>query len=780
MTEQLPVAPQSQDFEKWLRMATDNKINTQNSWNLSLIDYFHDLTFLKDGDNVNFQKASATLDGCVKIYVSRVDSAATETGKLLNGLSSEAQKKKGGNHLQEGDNEEGEVLDEDLVFGRTKRALNKNIVKKTLVSFDVIKVKNGDLEVYVDPLIKKSIAEFDEGGTKSLLLNMLNINNAMKLALDTTDTAEVVDLGCEDDDTRGDATVKYPDILTDLSEEPNVLPLHEDLDSTDQFAEPITPEQRDYPVDAQDQRDEEQSTTPLDPDHTLTEEQMTDYIIGNIGKLADMFSTIIRQSTLESCSSLKELKDVIDNKRAADDLLKELESMDVYHIPSTPSNMQVIYDDKPQDFSFGGDNFDYYDTPDQEEEDLANTSKFNSIFFDDDMDDEIDNFGISMRMLFNQEKSFIDAREATMIEQQENDEKTGAITNIPDDNLLAYFDNNQKHNWAGPEHWKIQKVKKSFNYQPLNQENNEEIQDPEELDENGNVIEKDKVEKAKFTIDFMSDLDIPAREKFMLKDRPQILRVADMTSKTHHVLPDDKNFTTKNFIKLFIKDQVIHSRFNSAARNDDIIGASIFADSIHMTNHDSTEINNADFFNDHSDNDGYDDYDVGYGDYDAYGNLQQTQSAPSVSASQKNEPLAFSRVAKRVDVRLLKDNLWNTLSQEVIVRNTQASQAQMETTSNSSHRMTDEVRSPPRKRPTLVPLSQPEDPLKFSDIVQDLGMRYDTKARSDISTSFCFISLLHLANEKGFAIESTKGNKDLLIKDIPHDFTLIPHADNEL
>ena len=44
------------------------------------------MTLLKDGDSINFQKASCTLDGCVKIYTSRVDAVADETGKLLHGL----------------------------------------------------------------------------------------------------------------------------------------------------------------------------------------------------------------------------------------------------------------------------------------------------------------------------------------------------------------------------------------------------------------------------------------------------------------------------------------------------------------------------------------------------------------------------------------------------------------------------------------------------------------------------------------------------------------------
>lgn len=99
------------NFEEWMKMATDNKINATNSWNFALIDYFHDMSLLKEGDGVNFQRASCTLDGCVKIYTSRVDSVATETGKLLSGLADSNNKKK---DRDEGDGEESEEeVDED-------------------------------------------------------------------------------------------------------------------------------------------------------------------------------------------------------------------------------------------------------------------------------------------------------------------------------------------------------------------------------------------------------------------------------------------------------------------------------------------------------------------------------------------------------------------------------------------------------------------------------------------------------------------------------------------
>ena len=67
------------------------KINAANSWNFALIDYFADMSLLRNDidKSINFQKASCTLDGCVKIWTSRVDSVGTATGQLLNNLANE-------------------------------------------------------------------------------------------------------------------------------------------------------------------------------------------------------------------------------------------------------------------------------------------------------------------------------------------------------------------------------------------------------------------------------------------------------------------------------------------------------------------------------------------------------------------------------------------------------------------------------------------------------------------------------------------------------------------
>lgn len=109
------------NFEEWMKMATDNKINANNSWNFALIDYFHDMSLLKEGDGVNFQKASCTLDGCVKIYTSRVDSVATETGKLLSGLADSRDKRA----REAGADEEDAEDDEDGDEGAARKARRK-------------------------------------------------------------------------------------------------------------------------------------------------------------------------------------------------------------------------------------------------------------------------------------------------------------------------------------------------------------------------------------------------------------------------------------------------------------------------------------------------------------------------------------------------------------------------------------------------------------------------------------------------------------------------------
>lgn len=61
-----------------------------------------------------------------------------------------------------------------------------------------------------------------------------------------------------------------------------------------------------------------------------------------------------------------------------------------------------------------------------------------------------------------------------------------------------------------------------------------------------------------------------------------------------------------------------------------------------------------------------------------------------------------------------------------------------------------------------------EPKLKFTEVMNGLQSVYPKPAMADISTSYCFICLLHLANEKGLVIENTEGLNEL---DIRKDWT---------
>lgn len=72
---------------------------------------------------------------------------------------------------------------------------------------------------------------------------------------------------------------------------------------------------------------------------------------------------------------------------------------------------------------------------------------------------------------------------------------------------------------------------------------------------------------------------------------------------------------------------------------------------------------------------------------------------------------------------------------------------------------------PSGRLPTPEPETEKSDEvLQFTNVMQNLQTVYPKQAMSDISTSFCFICLLHLANEKGLVIEKQEGLAELTIR----------------
>ena len=71
-----------------------------------------------------------------------------------------------------------------------------------------------------------------------------------------------------------------------------------------------------------------------------------------------------------------------------------------------------------------------------------------------------------------------------------------------------------------------------------------------------------------------------------------------------------------------------------------------------------------------------------------------------------------------------------------------------------------------------LPAQPDSETLKFTSIMNNLQQVYPSSAMADISTSYCFICLLHLANEKGLSLANEPGFEELSIrKDMTAEIT---------
>ena len=66
--------------------------------------------------------------------------------------------------------------------------------------------------------------------------------------------------------------------------------------------------------------------------------------------------------------------------------------------------------------------------------------------------------------------------------------------------------------------------------------------------------------------------------------------------------------------------------------------------------------------------------------------------------------------------------------------------------------------------PTPTASKTDDGSLLFTEVINNLQEVYPKQAMADISTSYCFICLLHLANEKGLVINHQPDFQELMIR----------------
>lgn len=638
------------NFEEWIKLSTDNKITSKNSWQFALIDYFHDLNVIKDGDNINFQRASATLDGCVKIYLSRVESVASETGKLLSGLAT----KKGQQELEQ---EQEDVNEDDenanAASTRKERRVNR-VVESTLVPFETLKVKKLEQELAIDPLFKKALAEFDEGGAKSLLLNTLNIDSSGRVVFDATTNSIKKDV--EEDEPQNDP-MELDDPAIDLSK---------------------------------------------------------------LGQM--LFLDAMDLDTLSICPSIKELKVVLDDVNQAKTVLgnvnsKFLSAEDEERANGVPTEEPPVFPD--------------YD-------------------FDMDMD-------LGDNEIAQGDIGFANIEEDIQAADKDDYASVGEVVTtekVMDQDLMAYFDEKMRTNWRGPEHWKVAALKQSKKIDqpkpraaPQHSESTKRVRKSDALI---NFFEEEDD-------DYLEDIFQKHKNQFQISKRPEERRSKDL-----HILPDDIQFNSQRLVNLFIKPAKTIMTFSRRAKpieifdDDDLenrtyTDENYFADKYREQEKEREEEERqeklaASFHQ--AEMEDYDNEDYGGIDFNdvlggADGPLdedidtkKEEVGSQFVMGGRRARPeyVNFSKVAKRVDVKLLKDNLWKSIKSE-----------------------DDNTRVSPG------PDAEPVKEKTFTNVVDVIGEMYRPEEKKDLLTSFCFICLLHLANEHGLSIQSNEQHDDLRI-----------------
>ena len=529
-------------------------------------------------------------------------------------------------------------------------------------SFATLQLKKFELEFSVDPLFKKASADFDEGGAKGLLLNHLMIDAHGRIVFDSSDDAN--DASAETELTKNDI-------------------LEEQQGTTSEGA----------PESAEE--------CPSNATHDIE--------IDLHALRSAFFPDLDKLDEQDICPSLKNF-----------DLGDPAASLNIPFLKAQEDWQQEREDSEhegPRQNAGLGDQTGIY------------VDEHNAAGFDDD-DGALAGFDLAADAGFG-EGGEAWARDAAIGPQLRiddgnyggNDANTtsdgvgvGVGDFDPDGNtyvvslnhgkqernhedILSYFDGSLQKNWAGPEHWRIKRLKDTTKAQA--------------------PAPSRRKEKEPFEIDFLSPLD-PAIAELIYTPATSnsaiSLPKSQWKSKTRNLLPDDKHFNSRQLLHLFLKpkarigsrrlwnsgngrgggtskrDEIAEDGMDEAfwAKRDDLVNQVEADEEIQQGNYD------ANFFQDDGiqgpagpldDEDEFADAREAFSPDDNGDNLMGIQGLDKVangtdgsqdgafgtqlvtqSRRLRPEYVQYARVAKKVDVRRLKEEMWKGIGFREVCR----------------------------------------------------------------------------------------------------------------
>lgn len=518
-------------------------------------------------------------------------------------------------------------------------------VETTLApSFASLQLKKFELEFSVDPLFKKASSDFDEGGAKGLLLNHLAIDTEGRVVFDSSDNAET--------------TTSAGETLDDQS----------------------SPKPSRSKTDAKEKEDRESSV---------------DINLPMLGY--KFFPDLDVLSSQDICPSLKD----IDHTSVAGiedfPIRKSLEVMvsgsEEKHAHQLCENSGIFLDD---DMAHGFDDIPGVSGHGFEPTLATGFGQGGHVWASNTV---LDSASHDHQTTTNQgliENNGFD------LSPQDGYVPTGTFMKAslrPDGNhqdILSYFDNALRKDWTGPENWRIRKLKTSAKA-------------------SSNLAMKRK-DKEPFSIDFAAPLTETAAELiYTPASSSSIISLpkAQWKSKTRNLLPDDKHFNSTQLTRLFLKPraQVGTRKIVDKYYSNKVYfqhGASADSDQLPLDQFGNVDgdVNDsitkpqgdydANFFQDDAptfanylpDDDGVIDRDEVFVDapqglvpddtsanpngtpnsgQDQQGTLQDGSfGSQLITGSRRMRPeyVNYARVAKKVDVKRLKEDLWKGMDYE--------------------------------------------------------------------------------------------------------------------
>jgi len=770
-------------YRQAIRLNAANKINAGNSWGLNLIDNIDKFlgddededssTMLQNKDKikyanlgdrndsekekrVNFTKASCTLDASVKIYSFRVDDVHLTSYKVLANLNRSDGGNKGDNDTNNSENSVG-----DEHSKKRQSSYGGNQSNSTQNNVNTIEGNPANLNISklgaaydIDPLFHKMSQKFDEGGAKGLLLVNLGVaSDGCRIVLDSkedsvadssdilapnseNDEDEKMEVSVDDNSAREDGLIEISSLRLKLQE----LLLYSPIDSVQ-----LVPQLSD--LRAKYAELEADGFIGIDD---VTGSKSKRYANDEADEKAAE-EVIHREAIERSRVSMGILNETANNASSLSynlaDLTEEDNGMTEEDNGITEEDNGNIFSPDDDDYGGGDDYedqnenqvFDDFAAMDDNVERYSSSSFANANLSHDEFPTSFSKEGSSAINLLDS----ICSGEALNRQCSEYDYFNAAA-------LEKLTSGNQ---WAGSAHWKKSErlSKKVIGV------TNETPKDNKRKTKK-NIIERTHIDLTSSCHECLHSLVKKAKAKSGRSTKTDQFRLSvalkQKYGKERNILPLDAGISVKQLSTLFMRPKACLTqpynasdlpRKNVGFAGIDTYSGSSFNDGVDDSHDDCPGFQISEDSNDGNfvDNDDF-----------VVKDLDDIRKVDKVK-------VAHATVAKKVDVRRLKKDLWTEVESKIAP----VSQANGQHTNIASPE-DNENKNESKQRNELV---EGDSVLSFQDTVQKLT---GFQKQEDVSLPFYFICMLHLANEKQLRLEN---NVDGL-----NDFVIFRDDDTDL